>query len=317
MTDSLWPALRVDDWTSTRQALHLWLQVVGKVQLVSTSLVNHWWNVSFEISARGLRSRLMHGAASSFDAEFDLLDHRLVLRSALGTERSIPLRSGSVAQFYAELQEVLDDASLGCSIVASPNELDPAVPFAEDHEHREYNPEAAHLFWRQLVSMEPAFAFWRAGFIGKDSPVQLFWGSLDLSVTRFSGRAAPPHQGNPPHCPPWVMEEAESMENAAAGFWPGGSGEGTFYAYMYPEPEGYRDAKLSTGHFDPTLGEWVLAYEDVRASDRPDETLLRFLQETYALGADRAGWDRAALEVDPHRLDAHVYRGKATWRHRL
>lgn len=317
MTDHRWPALRVDDWTSTRDLLHMWLQIVGKVEMVSTSLINHWWNVSYEISARGFRTRLMHGVADSFDIEFDFVDSQLVVRSTSGKRHTVPLVSGSVATFWHQLEEALEDLSLGCSIVPTPNEVPDAVAFPTDTTHRDYDPQAALTFWRQIVSMEPAFALWRSGFIGKDSPVQLFWGSLDLSVTRFSGRSAPAHQGNPPNCPPWVMAEAESRENAAVGFWPGGSTEGTFYAYLYPEPKGYRDAKLSVGHFDTDLGEWVLPYEDVRTSADPDKILLQFLNETYALGADNAGWDRADLEVDPHRLDAKIYRGQAAWRHRL
>ena len=317
MTDERWPRLVVDEWASTRELLHMGEQIYGTVQMVSTSLLNHWWNVSFEVSARGLRTHLLHGVAASFDMEFDFVDHRLVIRDSDGAQHFIPLVSGSVADFYARLQEAVVTLSLGCSIVASPNEVSPAIPFAEDTTVREYDPVAASTFWRQLVSMEPAFSAWRAGFIGKDSPVQLFWGSLDLSATRFSGRMAPPHTGNPPNCPPWVMGEAESRENAAVGFWPGGSPEGSFYAYFYPEPSGYRDAHMPVGHFDTNLGEWILPYEEVRTSPDPDKTLLAFLNATYVAGAEAAHWDRAALEVDPHRLDDRIYRGLAAWRHRL
>lgn len=317
MTDNRWPKLVVDDWTSTRDLLHMWLQIVGKVEMVSTSLINHWWNVSYEISARGFRTRLMHGDSDSFDAEFDFIDSQLVVRSTSGKKHTIALESGSVSDFWHRLEESLDDLALGCSIVPMPNEVPHSVPFPDDTTHRDYDAEAALTFWRQIVSMEPAFAAWRSGFIGKDSPVQLFWGSLDLSVTRFSGRSAPPHTGNPPNCPPWVMAEAESRENAAAGFWPGGSAEGSFYAYMYPAPKGYSDAKLSVGTYDDTLGEWILPYEDVRTSSDPDKMLLAFLNATYELGADAAGWDRDNLEVNPHRLDDRIYRGQAAWRHRL
>lgn len=300
-----WPALEVDDWTETREALHLWLQIVGKIELVSTELVNHWWNVSYEVSARGLRTGLMRRGDRVLDAEFDLVDHALTLRTEHAVE-TIALRSQSVAAFYADVMAACAGLGAACTISASPNELSPAIPFVDDTAHREYDPASAHAFWQQLLRAERAFARWRAGFAGKASPVQLFWGSMDLSCTRFSGRGAPPHTSAPPNCPPWVMDEAESRENAAIGFWPGGSDEGTFYAYVYPEPERYRSCEVSVGRFDDALGEWVLPYRDVRTSADPERTLLTFLDETYAHAADLAGWDRALLDVDPRRLDEHL-----------
>jgi hypothetical protein len=150
---------------------------------------------------------------------------------------------------------------------------------------------------------------WRAGFAGKDSPVQLFWGSMDLSCIRYSGRGAPSYKGTPPpSCPSWVMQEAESRENASAGFWPGGSAEGSFYAYAYPAPAGYGEGKVSVGHYDQTMGEFILPYQEVRTSDSPEKTLLTFLDETYCLAADLGKWERGLLDVDSHRLDAEIYR---------
>jgi hypothetical protein len=309
--DSSWPELQVDHWADTRDTLHMWLQIVGKIELVSTALINHWWNVSYEVSARGLRTRLMRGVGKQFDAEFDFIDHELVFRTTDGQRRSISLEPKTVARFWAETEQALAALSLDCKIVPRPNEVSPAVPFAEDTGHKSYDARATHAFWRQLLCIDRVFADWRAGFAGKDSPVQLFWGSMDLSCVRYSGRAAPPHSGSPANCPSWVMVEAESRENSAAGFWPGGSAEGTFYAYAYPEPDGYRTGEVRFGHFDQTLGEWVLPYEQVRTSADPAATLRGFLDDTYALAADRGNWDRALLDVNPHRLDAQIYRGVA------
>lgn len=305
-----WPTLSVDSWTETRNTLQLWLQVVGKMQMVSTPLLNHWWNVTFQVSARGLRTDLMFFQQRGFDAEFDFVEHRLVLRSAAGEQASVTLEPKSVATFYAQVQAALASLSLRCDIWPSPNEIDPAIPFSDDTESRPYDASAIHTYWRQLLAVQRVFSIWRAGFAGKDSPVQLFWGSLDLSCVRFSGRAAPkpPAGSHIPNLPGWVMAEAENRENAAAGFWAGGT-EGAFYAYAYPEPDGYRSGKLTVGSFDESLGEWILPYEQVRTSDDPDRTVLTFLDETYGLVADLATWDRALLDVDPHRLDAEIYRG--------
>ncbi|WP_265443475.1 DUF5996 family protein [Flexivirga meconopsidis] len=306
-----WPALAVDSWTDTRKTLHLWLQIVGKMEMVSTPLVNHWWNVTFQVSARGFRTGMMFFEGHPFDAEFDFIDHKFYLRRADGHEVAIALEAKSVAAFYGEVQDALRTLRLRCDIVPSPNEVDPAVPFAEDTEPRPYNASAAQTFWRQLVAVQRTFMIWRAGFAGKDSPTQLFWGSLDLSCVRFSGRGAPkpPPALHVPNLPSWVMDEAESRENFAAGFWAGGSAEGSFYTYAYPEPDGFRSGKVSVGKFDDTLGEWILPYDEVRNSDDPDAMVQAFLNETYGLAADLGNWDRTLLDVDPHRLDAQIYHG--------
>ncbi len=298
-----WPALRVDDWAETRDTLQMWLQIVGKIQMVSTSLVNHWWNVTYELSSCGLRTRLMRASGRTFDAEFDLVEHVLVMRATGGGRRTVTLEPKTVAQFYAEVQKALAEFGIDPVISASPNEVAPAIPFADDTTHSSYDAAAVEAFFGQLLSAERVFSEWRSGFAGKSSPAQLFWGSMDLSATRFSGRGAPDHDGAPPACPPWVMVEAESRENAAAGFWPGGASEGAFYAYAYPEPAGYRDATLSPGGFDADIGEWLLPDEEVRTSDNPDGTLLAFLENTYALTAELGRWERSLLDVNPDRID--------------
>jgi hypothetical protein len=190
-------------------------------------------------------------------------------------------------------------------IQARPNEVEPAIPFAEDHEHAAYDPHAAQLFWRQLVQADRVLGEFRASFVGKASPVHFFWGAMDLAATRFSGRPAPTHPGGAPNCADWVMEEAYSAELASAGFWPGGGDEGAFYAYAYPEPEGYPDHRIgpSAAYYDRELGEFLLPYEAVAGAADPDGMVAEFLQTTYEAAAVLGGWDRAALEDDPGRLD--------------
>ncbi|GAA3831092.1 DUF5996 family protein [Brevibacterium ammoniilyticum] len=302
-TDTAWPQLRVDDWTGTRESLHQWLQIVGKIELVSTTLINHWWNVTYDISARGLRTQiLMHQSNRTFDAEFDFIDSRFVLRADTGDIETVDLKPQSIADFYHAVMGALLKLGVGCTVWAWPNELPQATPFAEDTTPREYDPDAVRAWWRQLQRIEKVFAYWRAGFAGKASPVQLFWGSMDLSCTRYSGRPAPASTSAPPNCPPWVMAEAEDRENVAVGFWSGGSDEGSFYAYAYPAPDGYYEGTLSAGGFDKSFGEYILPYSEVRTSDDPEGTLLTFLDETYARAADLADWDRKNLEVNQDRL---------------
>ncbi|MFE3541682.1 DUF5996 family protein [Nocardia sp. NPDC059177] len=303
-----WPELSVDSWSDTRDTLHMWLQIVGKLQLSGTALVNHWWNVTSRVSARGLRTGAIPVDGRVLDLEFDFVDHELTLRTSDGGGAHLALRPRTVADFYAELRDVLDSLNVAVDIEASPNEVDPAIPFARDTTHGSYDAEAVGLFWQQLVQIDRVFQLWRAGFAGKSSPVHVFWGSFDLACTRFSGRSAPPHPGGAPNCADWVMEEAYSRECASAGFWPGGA-EGMFYAYSYPAPGGYstRPAGPAAAHWDDSLGEFVLPYESVRRSADPDATLLEFLDTTYAAAADLAHWDRELLDLNPHRLDRRLH----------
>jgi hypothetical protein len=204
-----------------------------------------------------------------------------------------------VADFYGKCLHELRDLGVDVKIFTRPVEVAEAIRFEEDHSHASYDADAVHRFWEALVQADRVFKRFRAGFIGKSSPVHFFWGSFDLAVTRFSGRTAPLHPGGAPNCADWVMQEAYSHELASAGLWPGtGWGEAAFYAYAYPEPEGYRSQKVKpeAAFFYPSLGEYILPYEAVRRAERPDETLLEFLQATYEFAADLAVWDRAALE---------------------
>jgi hypothetical protein len=216
----------------------------------------------------------------------------------------VPLAAKPVAEFYGETLSALDSLGIESHIIAKPNEVEPAIPFAEDYQHAEYDPDAARAFWQQLVQAHRVMTNFRAAFVGKASPVQFFWGALDLACTRFSGRPAPLHPGGAPNCPDWVMAEGYSRELSSCGFWPGGGKEGAFYSYAYPEPEGFSAHRVEpdTAYFSDELGEFLLPYEAVRTADDPDRVVARFLQTTYEAAAELGGWDRAALEADPNRL---------------
>ena len=297
---SAWPELPFAQQRPTMETLHLMLQVVGKVRLARTPWLNHSWHVTLYVSARGLTTGLIPHDGLGLELEFDFVDSALVLRTTQGGERRVALAPTTIAAFYAAVMQALNDLSASVAIDAAPNEMPDATPFAQDTAPRAYDPEAATRFWRAMVQLERVFTRFRSAFLGKCSPVHLFWGSLDLAVTRFSGRRAPPHPGGIPHLPDAVTREAYSHEVSSAGFWPGGGGvdEACFYSYAYPTPEGFAEALVApaAARFEPKLGEFVLPYDAVRAADDPDATLLAFLESTYAAAADLAGWDREALE---------------------
>ncbi len=306
MPESAWPKLPVAEWIDTRDTLQLMTQVVGKVRMANTPLMNHWWNVVLYVSARGLTTGLIPHGDKAFSMEFDLIDHHLVVATTDGDRRAVPLKPGPVADFYRDVMAVLDDLGLSTEIWTMPVEIPDAIPFDTDRQHVAYDGDQAHRFWLALVQMNRVFEQFRSRYIGKVSPVHFFWGSFDLACTRFSGRAAPPHPGGAPNCGDWVMVEGYSRELSSCGFWPGGGEEGAFYAYAYPEPDGFADYPVAPGQafYSPDFRQFLLPYETVRTAADPDATLQRFLQTTYAAAADRGGWDRAALECDPHRWDS-------------
>ncbi len=302
-----WPELRVADWTQTQATLHMWFQVVGKIRLAHAPLINHWWQVPFYVTPRGLTTSSIPYGTAMFDMEFDFVNHRLSVRSSNGGERSVNLEPQSVAQFHTRTMAVLSELGIDTHIRPVPTEVDPAIPFSEDHHHASYDPAAVTAFWRQLIHAERVITRFRAEFLGKVSPVHFFWGAMDLACTRFSGRTAPPHPGGAPNCPAWVMVEGYSHELSSCGFWPGGGEEGAFYSYAYPEPEGYKDALIDVdgAYYSTQFRQFLLPYETVRTTADPDATLLAFLQATYRAAEITAGWDPALL-TDPHRLDKHT-----------
>jgi hypothetical protein len=297
--ESLWPSIPVAEWSGTRDTLQLWTQIVGKIRMVNAPLVNHWWNVTLYVSARGLTTGLIpHASGQGFQIDFDFRAHELEVITTRGAKRSIALERGPVSKFFTRTMAVLAEAGVPTKIWPMPVEIEMAIPFPDDEVHVEYRPEQAERFWLALVQIERVFTEFRSRFLGKASPVHLFWGALDLATTRFSGRPAPPYPREVPNCGPHVMLEAYSHEVSSCGYWPGGDGEGLFYSYAYPEPAGFREASVrpASAAFDEQLSEFVLPYSVVRTAPEPDLVLLGFLQSTYEAAANAAAWDRAALE---------------------
>jgi hypothetical protein len=297
-----WPALRVDDWTETRDTLHMWTQVVGKVRLALAPMLNHWWQVTLYVTPRGLTTGAMPAPdGRSLSATFDFVDHELRLAVDGGGTRTVALEPKTVADFYAETIAALAALGVEVTIWPVPVEVADAIPFPEDTVHASYDRDAVARFHRQLVDAARVLDAFRARFSGKVSPVHFFWGSFDLAVTRFSGRLAPRHPGGAPNCGDWVMVEGYSHELSSCGFWPGGGEEGAFYAYAYPEPDGFAEAPVApaAAAYHRDFGQFLLPYEAVRQAPDPDAAALAFLQATYEAAADRADWDRTTLEYVP------------------
>jgi len=295
-----WPVLRYDDWKDTLHTLHLWTQVIGKIRLRQEPPTNHWWNVPLYVTARGLTTSVMPYAGDGrFEIAFDFIDHTLRIEDCDGKRVSVALEPMSVAAFYARVMETLDELRLSVRINPMPSEIPGAIPFDRDTVHASYDRDAVQRFWRVLLQADRLCKVFRCEFVGKASPVHFFWGSFDLAFTRFSGRKAPQHPGGIPNMPDWVTREAYSHEEHSVGFWPGGYGlDASFYAYMYPSPDGFSDAQVepSSATWSAQLKEFVLPYEAVRSSSDPDAGVLAFFRSTYDAGATLAGWDRAALE---------------------
>lgn len=295
----LWPDLTYSIWRETAATLQLFSQIVGKIRLGLTPWLNHSWQVPLYVTARGLGTSPIPIGAEIFEIEFDLVSHRLAVRTSAGGEAALPLRPQPVADFYRDTVDLLGSLDIAVAINETPSEILNPIRFSEDRIHAAYDAAAAHHFWRALVRVDGVFKLFRTGFIGKASPVHFFWGSFDLAVTRFSGRPAPVHPGGVPGLPDAVTREAYSHEVSSAGFWPGGDAfpRAAFYSYAYPEPAGFRERAAAPGaYFDATLGEFILPYEIVAASREPEALLLEFLSTTYAAAAETGGWDRAALE---------------------
>ena len=296
---SVWPDLTLSRWEATRDTVHLWTQIVGKIRLGLMPMINHWWQVPLYVSARGLTTSLMPAGDRGLEVEFDFVDHVLHFRTTDGERRNVKLEPRSVANFYAATTTALDELGVRVQLYPRPSEVVEAIPFDEDELHRSYDADAAHRFWLALVQSHRVLVRFRAGFIGKASPVHFFWGGADLCTTRFSGRPAPKHRGGVPNCPDWVQELAYSHEVSSCGYWPGGSEEGSFYSYAYPQPDGFADRKVepSAAYYDHTLGEFLLPYAAVRTAPDPDAALMSFFQSTYEAAAELAAWDRNSLEV--------------------
>jgi hypothetical protein len=301
METDVWPELILEEWQDTYATLHMWTQIVGKIRLELTPLVNHWWNVPLYVSARGLATSPMPYRDRIFEIEFDFIEHELRIECSDGALTTLDLRPQTVADFYKELMQALQGLDISVKIWTMPVEVPSpfsavreALPFDQDQVHKSYDAEYANRFWRALVLVDDVFKQFRARFIGKVSPVHFWWGSFDHAVTRFSGRPAPPREGADP-----ITAEAYSHEVISHGFWPGGNGaQASFYSYTAPEPAGLSESKIkpAAAFYSPEMKEFLLSYEAVRQSPSPADALMEFLQSTYEAGADLAGWDRGSLE---------------------
>jgi hypothetical protein len=296
-----WPELPYAAWKDTRDTLHLWTQVVGKVRLTLTPWLNHSWHVALYVTARGLTTSPIPWHGGDFQIDFDFIDHVLWVRLSEGQFRQVMLKPMSVAEFYEDVMIALRELGIEAPIRTMPCEINDCIPFEQDTVHAAYDADYANRFWRVLLATQEIFAHFRTGFLGKTSPVHFFWGSFDLAVTRFSGRPAPLHPGGVPYLSDAVAQEAYSHEVSSAGFWPGGGGPvdyAAFYSYAYPTPDRFSAASVKPqgAFFSKDLGEFLMPYDAVRTARDPDAALMEFLQSTYEAAASLAKWDRKSLE---------------------
>ena len=295
-----WPALPYERWKDTVATLHMWLQIVGKVRVALVPWVNHQWHVTLHLTSRGLTSRPMPCDGGTFQIDFDLVEHELLVMKSDGRRGRVALEPRSVADFYHALMTELAGMGVQVEIHGSPNEVPDPVPFHENERDGSYDTEYVERFFRVVSGSARVFEDFRGGYVGKCSPVHFFWGGMDLAVTRFSGRRAPEHPGGIPNLPDWVTREAYSHEVSSAGFWSGGEAHPhpLFYSYAYPNHEGYPGAtvKPKAARWDAELSEFVLPYEEMRRAPSPEGDLLAFLASTYDAAAGLGGWDRSTLE---------------------
>lgn len=294
MTNS-WPSLPLEEWKDTCATLHMWTQIVGKIRLAQTPLVNHWWNVPLYVSARGLTTTAMPYGDRFFEMEFDFIDHKLAITCSDGASADVKLEPKSVATFYQQTMAALRSLGIEVSIWKMPVEIPDPIPFDQDEQHASYDRDYAERCWQVLRSSDRVMQDFRSRFIGKCSPVHFFWGSFDLAVTRFSGRPAPPRPGADP-----ITREAYSHEVISHGWWPGQGplGKPAYYSYAAPAPDGLNGAPLrpKQAYYSNDLSEFLLLYDDVRSAADPEKALMEFLESTYEAGADLGKWDRESLE---------------------
>jgi hypothetical protein len=297
-TKDEWPALPLQQWSDTYATLHMWTQIVGKVRLALTPLINHWWNVPLYVDARGLTTSAIPYGNRSFELRFDFLDHELVLQTADGLRKTLPLKPMPVADFYHEVLAMLASSNIEVKIWRMPVEVPDPIAFDEDRLHASYDRDSVERFWNALLNVQSVLEEFRGSFIGKCSPVHFFWGSFDLAVARFSGRRAPTRPNADT-----ITREAYSHEVSSVGFWPGGGSikGAAFYSYCAPEPAGFREftVRPESAFYDEQLREFILMYDDVRLASSPRKALLDFCYSTYEAGATLGSWDRSALERLP------------------
>jgi hypothetical protein len=299
MQSESWPELSYENGKETYHTIHLWSQIAGKIKLVTMPWINHSWHITLFVTSSGLTTGALSSNGKNFHINLNFLNHRLEVITSKNEEKAFSLLSMSVARCYSVLLATLKDMGIEVNINPMPNEMENPIPF-DKNEQNIYLPEIASALHLSLLKANEIFTKFRAGFIGKSSPVHFFWGSFDLAVSRFSGRTAPPHPGGIPNLPDWVAREAYSHEVSSCGFWPGNEAmpEAAFYSYIYPEPEGYKQSvvKPDSAYYHKDLREFILPYEAVRQSKNPGQTLMDFLNSTYETAANLAGWERNKLE---------------------
>lgn len=296
-----WPKINYQDYKTTVSAVHLWTQIIGKIRLRKMPWLNHSWHVSLYITPRGFSTGSIPYQQGLFEIEFDFIDHQLSFSTSEGSNSIMALGSGTIAEFHKSVLDCMKQVGVGVRIYPVPNEMDPAIPFAEDQRPQTYDPAQMRKLWEAFVAVHKVFLKFRAGFIGKCSPVHLFWGAFDLAVTRFSGKKAPEHPGGMPNIPLKVMQEAYSHEVSSAGFWPGNDDfpQPVFYSYCYPTPEEFsrQAVQPEQAFYSQEMGEFFLPYQAVQESSDPESTLYEFLDSTYRAAAITGHWD-PALEFD-------------------
>lgn len=299
-TTAAWPDIPYDAWRATCAGLHLYSQIVGKYRLARTPWVNHSWHATLYVNARGLTSSVVPDGPGGIELQLDLVDHVVIGTATDGRVARFAMGPMSVADFHERFLDLISALGGTPELHGRPNEVADPVPFARDRLQRPYDAQAVTRFFRALVQVDRVLKHFRTGYLGKVSPVHIFWGSFDIAVTRFSGRRAPPHPGGIPALPDDVTREAYSHEVSSAGFWPGGGAinHPAFYSYAYPAPPGFAQARVVPveAYYSSELAEFVLPYDTVRQARDPEATLMAFLQSTYNAAADLGAWDRPALE---------------------
>lgn len=302
LSKNTWPSLPLSEWKDTYETLHRLTQIAGKIRIALEPLVNHWWNSTLYINSRGLTTSAMSYENIQFQIDFDFIDHFFIIQTSEGITRKIPLEPRPIAEMYKDIMYNLSDINIYVPLWTTPVEVSDRTPFEEDYKHASYDRKYVTHLWQILSQSSRILTEFRSRFIGKVSPVHLFWGAFDLAVTRFSGRSAPSHAGAP-GLAKFVAIEAYSHEVSSCGFWPGGGDidNPIYYSYTYPEPEGFKEfsIKPEEAYYDKRMGEFMLPYEVVRKAENPDKILLDFLESTYIAAATTANWDRNALERKP------------------
>jgi hypothetical protein len=300
---SKWPEIPYPPWRETCTALHLYTQIVGKYRLARTPWVNHSWHATLYVTARGLSTSIIPDGPGGIEVTFDLIDHAVVGSASDGRAERFDLEPMSVAAFHARFRALINALGGTPEFDGRPNEVADPVPFIDDRAERPYDRDAVMRFFQALVEIDRVLKQFRTSYLGKVSPVHLFWGSFDMAVTRFSGRRAPLHPGGIPALPDAVTREAYSHEVSSAGFWPGGGAIDVpaFYSYAYPAPDGFLEARIEpeAAYYSAELGEFLLPYDAVRQAEDPEAMLLAFLGSTYAAAAELGHWDRSELECPP------------------